>query len=221
MIYWVMDYKTGLPKFSPEKPQKLIYGNPMLEFIQDSGRFVGQFKLDEHRGFLCIDHDYNINHYSYRGGVHQVDEELKQIIKSFSLPACTVLDSGFLKLKKLGDNPYLYVFDILVWEGQKVWGKLEDRLKLFDRVLSTRGRLLTPIQVPDFLKQFELLMNNECDLAKKVADLYNIDYELLRPLIEGFVIKDLNGTHTFPSSVKKSSNFYKLRLEDLPKEIKK
>lgn len=221
MVYLGMDYTKGKPNFSVEKPVKIIYGNDMLDFLQDTERFTGQFKLDEHRGQLCIDENNDVSHYSYRGGAFDVDEELVETVRSFDLPRRTILDSGFLKLKKLGDKPYLYVFDILVLDGEKVWSKLEDRLSLMYNLIETKERFLVASQVKNFVKEFELLMKNESKLAEQMAKDYNIDFQLLKPLIEGFVIKDLNGVHSFPQSVKKSNNFYKLRLQDLPKGMAK
>ncbi len=210
-----MDYEKGQPKFSVSKPKK-IYQGPMLEMLQDTERFISQFKLDEHRGHLCHEKGGAINFYSYRGGAYDVDEELQEIIRS-SIPECSVLDSGFLKLKKLGDKPYLYSFDILVLEGEKVWNPLRERLTIMSDLFETQGRFLCPLQVKNFVEEFALLAKGESKLARKMAKLYNIKYELLEPLIEGFVIKDLDGKHEFPQSVKKTNNQYKLRLQDMLK----
>lgn len=212
-----MDYLKGKPSFSIEKPTKIIYGNDMLDIIEMSGRYIAELKIDEKRGMLCIEEGGEIRFWGYRGNEFNVDEGLKETIRSFNLPEKTILDGGFLKLKSLGEEPYLYIFDILVLDGEYVWQNFDKRNKLLLKLLETRGRLLRPIQISDFVEEFEKLYKGESDLAKKAAKEYNISYELLEPLLEGFVLKDLNGVHSFPHGVKKSSNFYKLRRQDVIK----
>ena len=149
---------------------------------------------------------------------YAVDEELRETIRSFNLPRCSVFDSGFLKLKKLGEKPYLYVFDVLAYDGKYVYKKHKDRSEFLNSLFETKDRFLRPIQVENWMEEFECLMKGDSKLAREIAQSYNIEYDLLKPLIEGFVIKDANGIHSFPQSVKKSSNFYKIRLEDVSKE---
>lgn len=210
-----MDYKSGQPKFSVEKPKKIIWGNEMLQVLQDSERFIGEFKLDEHRGQLCFEANGKINFYSYRGGTYDVDPALKEILRSFNIPEGSVFDGGFLKLKKLGDLPYLYIFDVLVYDGKKVWKKFGERRKFLHSIFHTKDRLCLPPAVTNFIEEFKKLQEGKSELAREMAKSFNIEYKLLEPLIEGFVIKDINGVHGFPQSVKKSNNFYKLRLQDI------
>lgn len=212
-----MGYTKGKPLFSIEKPTKIVYGNEMLDLIEMSGRYIAELKIDEKRGMLCIEEGGNTSFWGYRGNKYPVDDELKETIRSFELPEKTILDGGFLKLKNLGDKPYLYIFDILVYDGEYVWDNFGKRNQWMNEMFETRDRFLRPIQITDFIEEFEALYRGESKLAEKVAQEYNIEYKLLEPLLEGFVLKDLNGTHGFPHGVKKSNNFYKLRRQDVIK----
>lgn len=216
----LIDYNGGFPTFSIEKPMALPWagGNGYVKEMQDSGLYSSELKLNEHRGFITIGKDGKAVFFSYRGPKENagiVGDCLKSI-EQLGLPQCTVLDGGQFFRKELKESK-LWVFDVLVWGGQKVRTSWKERRAILDEKIP-RGHknVWMPPLCWNFQKEFQDMLGGKSKYIKEFLDEHNLK-ESFSDQIEGLVIKKLDGKLSFPLSKREVSTFYKLRMADVIK----
>ena len=218
-----MYYKNGYPIFSIEKPKKYPYIPRLREMMADrqkSGGWYGELKLNEHRGFICLDENGKAIFYTYRHRTPvQIRGDALNRIEAMGIPPSTVLDGGHLFRKEMGPTR-LWIFDVLVLAGEKVKVSCDQRKDLLDNLIKTDELIWRPLRTDFWLKEFEDMMIDNSSLIKKAALQYGLPYDDLKLLIEGLVVKRKGSVLTFPSSKKEVGSYLKIRLADLPKSLR-
>ena len=215
-------YTSGFPKFSIEKPVKYPYNPKYKETFarkQKSGKWYGELKLNEHRGFICFDEHGVPIFYSHTGNIVRiVGDALERLAKS-EIPPSSVLDAGHLYRTSLGDTR-LWIFDVLVLDGEKVDKPFDHRKFILDNTIRTDELVWRPLGTDFWLKEFEDMMVDNSSLIKRASMQYGVPYDKLKILIEGLVLKRKSGVLTYPSQITKVGNFLKMRLGDLKNSLR-
>jgi hypothetical protein len=218
-----MIYTSGYPKFSIEKPANSPYHPatvPMLRQRQNKGFYYGELKLNEARSFICIDDKGKATVYTYR---HSEPTKIRgpalEKLEAMDLPPSTVLDGGHLYRTSFGESK-LWIFDILIWAGREVGETAIRRRSILDEVIASDKTIWRPLWTEKWLKEFESMMAGKSRLMKKAALQYGVPLEELTTLIEGLVMKDRSHTHGYPRSMKEIGSMFKIRLSDLPDDLK-
>lgn len=210
-----MVYGKLFPDFQIEKPTKINWGSLQLITMQESGEYLAELKLNEHRGFLLIDDDGNPRFIGHRGNEYVLGAKLIQHIQECKLPARSVFDGGYLSRKGRLDGPRLWIFDILIYKNEKMQTPFRDRKELLDRLIPGDQLLWRPLNTQNFLSEFHDMLHGKSTLIKRAALSYGISVELLKPLIEGLVIKKLDAKPRFSKTLVETTSSYKLRVVDV------
>lgn len=210
-----MVYGRLFPDFQIEKPIKINWGSPQLLSLQESGRYIAELKLNEHRGFLLIDDDRKPRFIGHRGNEYVLGREFIAHIEELQLPPRSVFDGGYLSRKDRLDGPRLWIFDILVHRNERLNNPFGERKKLLDRVIPGDKLLWRPVAVTNFLQEFHEILHQRSTLLKRAALQYGVSIEFLRPLIEGLVIKDLEAKPRFSKTLVETASSFKLRTQDV------
>lgn len=219
-----MIYKNGYPGFSIEKPTNFPYHPTTVSYIknrQASGIYYGELKLNEARSFICVDEQGKVTVYTYR---HQRPTKIYgdaiNKLEAMDIPPCTVLDGGHLWRTQLKESK-LWIFDVLIWDGQEVRVTSLERSKMLDECIITDETLWRPLKTDKWLKEFEKMILGKSPLIKKAALQYGIPLADLQLLIEGLVMKDKDYVLSYPRrNPKIIGGMFKMRLADLPVKMK-
>jgi len=211
-------YTGGFPTFSIEKPIALPWrgGQGYVLEVQSSGEWSAELKLNEHRGFITTDAKGKATFFSYRGpkansGI--VGEVLREV-EQMGMPPCSVLDGGQFYRKELGGSR-LWLFDVLVWKGEKVRLPWKERRDLLDSLVpALHPTVWTPPVCWNFHKEFANMLQGKSKLIYQFLQDHNLP-PTFADQIEGLVIKRLDGKHSFPVNKKEVSSFLKLRMADV------
>lgn len=210
-------YTGGFPSFGIEKPMSLPWhgGTGLVKDLQDSGGYSAELKLNEHRGFITIDKKGKATFFSYRGPSANsgIVGSVMNDIEQMGIPPNTVFDGGQFFRKELGGSR-LWLFDVLVWEGEKVRLPWKERRELLDSAIEDNHKTVwTPPLCWRFHKEFGDMLKGK---SKMVSD-FLVSHHLppsFGDQIEGLVIKRLDGKLSFPVNKKEVPTFFKLRLAD-------
>lgn len=202
-----MTYCGGFPNFSIEKPISIPWKSDQLLSMEESGEYVAELKLNEHRGFITTDENGVPTFFSYRG------PEPKDVpaLEGVSLPPCSVFDGGHLFRKDFGSR--LWIFDVLILEGKKVRRPFEERKALRDHHVSPSSTVWLPFSTSSFVREFQDMLNGRSKLIHQASEAY--DFPDLAPFIEGFVIKRKDARPCFPRSKRETASSFKLRIADV------
>jgi len=215
-----MYYVNGYPRFCIEKPLRSAWLKDKLKVKESTGQYFAELKLNEHRGFLCIDDNGKAVFYTYRHrNPVKIRGEALARIEAMGLPRSSIFDGGHLFRKEFGPTR-IYIFDALVISGEKCKLSCEMRRGLLDKLIKTDDLIWRPLWTEKWVDEFEAMIYGESQLIKEAALAYGFPYEKLLPLIEGFVLKRKDSLLKFPYRQIESASFLKLRLADLPRSFK-
>jgi hypothetical protein len=208
------DYTGGKPKFGIEKPLVIPWATDKLIDMQNSGRWIAELKIDEDRGFICTDAQGKPSYYSHRN-----DSPTTMTGKVFDgvvLPPLSVFDGGHVYSKDLNRESRIYLFDVLVIEGQKLHMTFEERTALLRHTVTPSRHIWLSWQSKDFIQDFRNLLNGQYQLIETVAKLWGIPVPFLKKITEGFVIKNLDAKPAFPAGkIAETPASFKLRINDV------
>jgi hypothetical protein len=209
-----MAYESGFPLFDVEKPMVIPWKSEALLNMEQSGDYVAELKLNEARGFLTVGVDGTIKYYNRHRKWKDLDPQIMKDLQKMNLPKASVFDGGYL-VNKTHKLCSLYLFDVLILEGVKVFKPFAERVKLLDKMIKVTKQVWRPVRTADFVMDFSAQLRGVSPLVERAAKLYKVDPTTLNGFVEGFVLKDLKARHSFPSGVKKTSSFFKLRKVDV------
>lgn len=217
-----MYYQGGFPKFNVEKPIVIPWRSKQLLTMESSGDYVADIKLNEHRSLLTTNKAGEFEFFNRQGRKVVLPDYLLPELKKLKLPPCSILDGGHLQKKATFPEMRVWLFDVLIWKGEKTELSFKERRKLLDQVVpQNQPHIWKPLQTGKFIHEFMRLLDKKSELIAAAAKEYGVPVELLFPEIEGFVVKNLNGKNSYPGNVKESPSFFKLRTSDvLPKNRK-
>jgi hypothetical protein len=202
------------PIFGIEKPMVIPWASDKLAEMQKSGEFVAELKLDEDRGFVCTDAAGVPSFYSHRHDT--IAKMTGPVFDGVVLPPNSVFDGGHIYLKELNRESRVYLFDVLVLNGEKLRIPFSERTTKLRELIKPTKHLWLSYQVHNFIDQFRDLLNGRFILLETLAAHWQIPMPVLKNLVEGFVIKRLDAKPAFPSSPKlETTASFKLRLNDV------
>lgn len=209
------------PTYSHEKPHLIVYPSEQILEMEKSGKYIAEIKLNEHRSFIVRDKNWRV--FSRHGNELSLSKEHQEQLNTIDLPKGTVLDGGYFNLKSLTAGvPRIYIFDVLEYGTEKFRDTFEKRIETLDKVFPKSSSLIwKPIRTLQIKSSFEGIVRGKSPILTQAAKAYGIPVKDLLPQIEGLVIKNLAGRHSYPVNTRVSANFYKLRVVDLPLDIKK
>lgn len=216
-----MKYKGGFPSFDIEKPMMIPWASDYLMRLQESGDYLAEYKLNEARSFLVTDTKGRASLYSRHSKLLALTPDAQDELNSIKLPPCTIFDGGHYKHSKISTQSRIWLFDILIYRGNKVREPWVKRRELLEKTIPPDLKHLwySPL-ITNFLEVFSDLIRKRTPLFDPIFERSRVDREKILPEIEGLVIKRKSGLLSFPTRVKETPNFYKLRLMDLPKNYK-
>jgi len=215
-----MKYTGGFPDFSIEKPMPMVWPSAKvaLEERQASGRYEAELKLNEHRGFLTIDENGEPTFYTYRYSTPiKLTGPVMEHVKRLNLPPCSVFDGGHFYRLAFSKNSYLWIFDVLVLNGERVTLGWEQRRELRDQLFKPDKYIWVPLRTDTFATEFEAMLSGTSLLIKQAALQYGVPYNLLVKEIEGLVIKRKDSKLRFPRTKIESPSYIKVRIADVNK----
>lgn len=221
MYHIHMDYNGGLPPFDVEKPMMIPWASEYLQRIASSGDYLAEYKLNEHRSFLTTNTKKEVTMFSrYRKVLNPTKEAIIEL-QNLKLPPNTVFDGGHYKHSKISQQSRIWLFDVLVYHGQKVRLPWVERRKLLEELIprNLKHIWISPL-IEDFLSVFSDLIQKRTPRFDPIFKKAGIDRNTILPEIEGLVIKRKDGLLSFPSKCRETPNFYKLRLIDIPKNYR-
>lgn len=210
-------YKGGFPTFSIEKPMSVPWKSKVLMDTQMSDKYMAELKLNEHRGFLCIDESGKASFHSHRGPSTNspINGLALEYVESLNLPKSSIFDAGHFSRKEFSNESRIWLMDILLIDGQKVRLPHAERVKLRDQLFKQSKYVWIPLSTTNFLIEFQNMLKGSSPLIRQASEVYAIPYEILVKEIEGLVIKMNSGLHSFPVNKKEVPEFLKLKIVDV------
>lgn len=189
--------------FSIEKPLPISINSQVLRDINRDNNWVSQLKIDEHRSFIVLN-GCNIEVIGWRGGT-------THIIK---LPSDTglnvVFDGGIIKTTIFKKKPLIYVFDVLLIDDNRLTAKYSER---FDFIIKNKISGFTyPELINNPIEEFNKLKIKKSKYVERLAKELKISINEAYSIVEGFVIKNVNGVLRYPMNKCESPNQLKLKL---------
>lgn len=187
--------------FSIEKPE-LAY---TASFYEDFGNYVGQLKIDEHRGFIETSKEL-VTYTGWRQNSSPTVFQANKHSRNF------LFDGGILNTKDFKTKPLLYVFDILLIDGERTTLTYEDRLKLLNS-LDVPDFLIKPICIyKNFDEEMSKIKTKKSSLVEEMSDKFGVNKRVMYEITEGLVIKNLDWKLSYPRNVHHNSNQIKLKI---------
>lgn len=189
--------------FSPEKPTEINEGAPTLLRLNNDDNWVGQVKLDEHRSYIHVGPDSCVVE-GWRGNI---------FLQDFPLRSKTpiVLDGGILKQGKFKERPVLYLFDVLLINGDRVKERYRDRYKFLVENIEETDQVVIARHMQNFLNEFEIAKKGPNAEISRISELTKYDPKFFQEINEGIVIKNLNSMLSYPRGVSKCAWQLKLK----------
>lgn len=191
--------------FSPEKPTLINEGAPTLLRLNNDENWVGQIKLDEHRSFIHVGPE-GCEVEGWRGNMFVADFPLRSNVPM-------VLDGGLLKQWEFIKRPVLYIFDVLLINGERVSLRYRDRYSHLIKHIDECHQVIIARNFQDFLTEYDSSKRVISDEIQRMANLTGYKAELYQEINEGMVIKNLNSMLSYPRGVTKCAWQLKLKYK--------
>lgn len=200
-----------LPSFGIEKPLQISIVSPQLQEINTSGEYVAQLKLDEHRSFYIFENN-TLTVMGWRGNIfHTIDYNGKAEFPDM------VLDGGILRTKTFRQQPVFYVFDLLLFEGQKNTMTYMERYNKVVELVGGVDRFVIPRNLDiGVIQEFKNLQAKKSTMVKQIVKEYKglFDEKTIYEITEGFVLKKKDSKLSYRASDKSyNANQLKLKLK--------
>lgn len=189
--------------FSIEKPFPISINSDTLVDLDKDKNWVSQLKIDEHRSFIIIN-DSDVEILGWRGNTHH------KLKLSKSTEMKLVLDGGIIKTTIFKNRPMIYVFDVLLINDERTTMTYKDR---FDFIMKNRIEEFTyPELIKKPIKEYNAILHHNSKYVENLSKELDISLKEAYRICEGLVLKNLNGTLSYPRLKKYSPNQLKLKL---------
>lgn len=190
--------------FSIEKPLPISRNSQLLMELDVDDNWVSQLKIDEHRSFITLNND-TIEVVGWRGGSAVYKTKLKN-----DTGKKIVFDGGIIKTTIFKNKPMLYVFDVLLINGERTSKTYDER---FDFVIKNSVPEFTvPELITDPIEAFDDIKNKKSKYVERLSISLKISLKEAYSIVEGLVLKNKKGVLRYPMNKCESPNQLKLRL---------
>ena len=194
---------TPVKNFNIEKPLPLTIESDLVSSLQESGNYIGQPKLDEHRSFICFNDD-KIEVLGWRGNVHR-------IIPNTTSYNNLVLDGGLLITNKFRKEPFIYLFDVILVGGNKVNADYEKRYEFLSNLKLSGNNVVAP-NIKDFKEEYHRIKNKESKYITELANKFGLKSSEIYDITEGLVLKNKSWKLRYKQNMNKNSDQIKIKF---------
>lgn len=181
----------------PPRPETTIkFGSPTFNKYTDNPNWIGQLKLNGQRNVIYIDPEGNQQWWNRHKELHRsytVQEWFKQEVRDLikiEPGKWTVLDSELLNNKDKNIKDTIYIYDILVLNGEYLLGSTyQERFTMLQNIVQAKDPIVERCMVK-VSPHIYLPQNLQGQQLKDAWELTKVSW------VEGFVFKKLDGRLT-------------------------